>query len=193
MNNGSRNNNFKGIENLKFINLEYDNKYLTKFIITFEKNKKHMNQPEDFHHKINDALYKYSSKIHEMNNFITNFDEIIIEDKKYFNIYIDLLGNQLTKKQIEIIVLNIDGFDYKVHQVLDYGDLTEIAIFKIIKYPYLNNILLLILEIIHKTSYTNEEILQSEIVKRMPDLCNTGLLKELAETISYFNKRKNDK
>lgn len=52
---------------------------------------------------------------------------------------------------------------------------------------------MLILEIIHKTSYTNEEILQSEIIKKKPDLPNTELLKELAETISYFNKRKNDK
>lgn len=128
-----------------------------------------------------------------MNNSITNFDEIIIEDKKYFNIYIYLLGNQLMKKQIETIILNIDDFDQKVHQVLNYGDLTEIVIFKIIKYPYLSSILLLILEIIHKTSYTNEEILQSEIIKKKPDLPNTELLKELAETISYFNKRKNDK
>lgn len=56
--------------------------------------------------------------------------------------------------------------------------------------PYLNSILLLILEIIHTTSYTHNQILQSEIVKRRPDLCNTKLLKELAETISYFNKKK---
>lgn len=76
-----------------------------------KKNKKHTNQPEGFHHKINDAFYKYSSKIYEMNNSITNFDEIIIEDKKYFNIYIYLLGNQLMKKQIETIILNIDDFD----------------------------------------------------------------------------------
>lgn len=193
INNGSKNNTFKGIDNFKFINLENNNKYLTKFIITFEKNKKHIGQSEDFHYKISDALYKYSSKIHEMNNFITDFDQIIIEEKMFFNIYIDLLGNQLTKNQVETILLSIDGFDYKVHQVLDYGDLMEISIFKIIKYPYLSSILLLILEIIHTTSYTHNQILQSEIVKRRPDLCNTKLLKELAETISYFNEKKNDK
>ena len=193
MNNDSKNNTFKGIENLKFINLEDNNKYLTKFIITFEKNKKHIGQSKDFHYKISDALYKYSSKIYEMNNFITEFDQIIIEEKMYFNIYIDLLNTQLTKKQIETIVLSIEGFDYKVHQVLDYGDLIEISIFKMIKYPYLSSILLLILEIIHTTSYTHNQILQSEIVKKRPDLCNTKLLKELVETISYFNKKKNDK
>jgi hypothetical protein len=181
------------IGNLKFINLMNNNKNLTKFIITFKKDKKHEGQLINFHHKINDALYKYSSNIHQMNKFITNFDEIIVEDQKYFNIYIDLCGNELTKKQIEKIELNIDEINYNVHQVLDYEDLTEISIFRMIKYPYLSDVLLVILKVIHTTTEIEPIILQSEIVKTNPELCNTELLKEISETVSYFNKKKNDK
>lgn len=186
-------NTFKGIENLKFINLENNNQSLSKFIITFKKNEKHVGKLEDFHHQIGDALYKYASNLHKMNKLIVNFDQIIIDDKNYFNIYIDLLGNNLTKKQIESFILDIDGVNYKPHQVLNYGDLIEINIFKMLKYPYLSDILLILLETIHTTSYIDINIIQAELVKRWPNLSSTESLIDLAETVSYFNKKKNDK
>jgi hypothetical protein len=134
------------MKDIKFINLN-EKQQFTKFIVTFEKNKKHLGNPQDFLNKIGESLSIYTDALNYTldNNPFSTYEQIIIEDDNFFNIYMDLNEKNTTKEFIETIILNIDEIKYKPHQVLNCEDLKECYIFLMIKYPYLHIILVVIL------------------------------------------------
>lgn len=179
------------ITNPLTINLDLNkNGNLSKFIITIKKQQQHINLPDGINFSL--LLQKeYENNLvllANMPNNIKKFKEIIIDESDYFNIYVDLFGQTLTKQEIIKFRIPLNGVLYVSDQIIDYENDEEVYNMLDILYPFLSYTLIFILDMCHQTNSINRKLVEEQILKIKPELKEHQIkLKQLVEVIVLYN------